>query len=74
MALEDEHGGPRPGPETEGRQAYYRAEHANPYPVGHVYRDRWQAGHDDAAQRERTYDWSRRPDQVATHTDKDHSR
>lgn len=49
MALEDEHGGPRPEPEQAGRIAYYRAEHVNPYPPGHVWRDRWQTGHDEAA-------------------------
>lgn len=62
MALEDEHGGPRPAPEQEGRRDYYRGEHENPYPPGHTYRDRWQAGHAAAAHTERTYDWSKRPD------------
>jgi|1185.fasta_scaffold2073310_2 hypothetical protein len=52
MALEDEHGGPRASAEQAGLTAYYRGEHANPYPPGHVDHPRWQAGHDRTSQRE----------------------
>ena len=52
MALEDDHGGPRPEPEVEGRIAYYRGEYTNPYPASHVRHDGWWRGYRNASQRE----------------------